>query len=127
MTANNYIGKVGNIARAPELSYGKTGTAFCRFGLAWTPYSKDGEPEAVYYDVVCFKSLAENVAECLQKGDRVVVLGRGEVETWVGRDGQERTSKKILADAVGPELRFRSTALTARARAARSRTSDDPD
>ncbi|HEX6395752.1 MAG TPA: single-stranded DNA-binding protein [Acidimicrobiales bacterium] len=55
---------------------------------------------------LCFGSLAEHVAASLQKGDRVGVVGKGEVETWTGKDGVERHKKEILADGVGPDLRF---------------------
>ena len=55
---------------------------------------------------MCFGSLAENVAESCRKGSRVVVAGKLEDETWTGRDGQERTTVKVVADAIGPDLRF---------------------
>jgi single-stranded DNA-binding protein len=56
--------------------------------------------------VVCFGSLAENVCETCHKGSHVVVAGRLEDDTWTGRDGIERVSEKIIADAVGLDLRF---------------------
>lgn len=99
---------MGRLTDTPELRFGKTGTAFATFGLAVKPYTPQGEPEAdtVFYEVVSFGSLAEHVADCLQKGDRCVVTGKGELEKWTGRDGVERTKRKIVADGVGPDLRF---------------------
>ncbi len=100
--------KVGRLTRDPELRFGKTGTAVATFGLAVKPYVPKGEPEAetVFYEVVTFGGLAEHVAACLLKGDRAVVVGKGEIEHWKDRDGVERTTKKIICDAAGPDLRF---------------------
>jgi single-strand DNA-binding protein len=110
MTASNGTptAKIGNVTREPELRFGKSGLAWCSFGLAYKPYVSKGEPEpeASFYEVVCFATLAEHVAESLLKGDRVVVVGRGELEHWTGKDGVERTTKKIIADGCGPDLRF---------------------
>jgi single-strand DNA-binding protein len=58
-----------------------------------------------FFDVVCFGDLAENAATCLAKGDRVVIVGRIEEDTWTGRDGNERTTAKIVADDIGTSLR----------------------
>jgi single-strand DNA-binding protein len=107
--------KTGNLTEAPEIGQSKSGTTFARFRIAvelplvegdWR-----GEKETTYYSVVCFGSTAEHVCESLQKGDRVIVTGRGELDTWTGKDGQERTTKKIVADAVGAELRFSSLSI----------------
>ena len=72
------------------------------------PYLPGAEtqPDPVYYAVVTFGSLAEHIAEVLNKGDRVVVSGRVEDDTWVGRDVLARASLKIIADGIGKDLRF---------------------
>lgn len=103
-----HVSKVGNITRGPELLSSKSGQAYARFGLAVTPYVPKGEPEpdTEFYEVVAFGSLAEHVAESLAKSDRVVIVGNGELESWTDRDGNERVTKKILAEGVGPDLRF---------------------
>lgn len=106
--------KVGNVTRAPELRFSKAGAACCKFGLAVTPFVPKGQPEAetIFYDVTCFGSLAENVAETIEKGARVLVIGTGKVETWAGKDNQEHKTKVILADACGPDLRFASAVVS---------------
>jgi single-strand DNA-binding protein len=71
-----------------------------------------GERETSFYHVTAFGSLAENVANCLRKGTRVVVTGRGEVRNWTGDDGTEYESEGILADAIGPDLRWATAAVT---------------
>lgn len=103
------VAKVGSIVKQdPELRYSPAGKAFCKFSLQVKPYAPKGEtqPEAVYYEVTAFGSLGEHVAESLRKGHRVAVIGIGKLDTWTGKDGAERTTKEILADAVGPDLRF---------------------
>jgi single-strand DNA-binding protein len=102
------VGKVGNVSREPELRFSEAGKAYCKFGLAVNPWAPPGEekPPAQFYDVTCFGSLAEHVAETLKKGYRVVVVGFGKIETWTGRDNLPHESKVIIADGVGPDLRF---------------------
>ena len=111
------VTKVGNLTRSPELGFGKdSGTAFVRFGLAvevpvqagnWS-----GERRTEFYEVTAFGTLAEHIAECLAKGTRVVVTGRPELDHWNGKDGTARTTKRILADAVGPDLRWATAGVT---------------
>jgi len=112
------VAKVGNLTRDPELRFSATGTPFTRFGLAYRPWTRKGEPEAetTFYEVVSFGSLAEHVAESLRKGQRVVVVGRGELDTWSDDNGTERTTKKIVAEAVGPDLRFETAQVERSAR-----------
>jgi single-strand DNA-binding protein len=109
-TMNTNTTQVGNLTRGPELRYSAKGSAWCTTAVAVNRRKKgddgtwtDLPPE--FFDVVAFGQLAESVAECLAKGDRVIVVGRLESETWTGRDGKERTTDKIVADEVGPSLR----------------------
>lgn len=109
--------KVGNVTRQPELAYSPKGTAYVRFGLAVTPYRRRGElpADTSFYEVVAFGSLAENLAECVEKGARLVVSGRPEVEQVEAKDDPgPRTVKKIVADAIGPDLRFATVQITRR-------------
>jgi len=123
------VAKVGNLTRDPELRFSATGTAFTRFGLAYRPWTRKGEPEAetTFYEVVSFGSLAEHVAESLRKGQRVVVVGRGEIDAWTDAEGTERTTKKIVAEAVGPDLRFETATVSTARRSAAGSIDDAPD
>ncbi len=105
--------KVGKLTRDPELKVTAKGGTFVTFGLAVRPYVPKGEPEpeTTFYEVVCFGSLAEHVAESLEQGDRAVVVGKGELDRWTGKDGTERVTKKIVADAIGPDLRFNAVEI----------------
>jgi single-strand DNA-binding protein len=100
----------GNLTRVPELKFGANGTAYANFTLAEERPKEAGnwagERVTDYYDVVCFRTLAENVAESLPKGARAIVQGNAELEHWTDRDGKKRTSKRIVANHVGAELRF---------------------
>lgn len=107
--------KTGNITREPSLNYGKSGKAVCRFGLAVNvpvePGNWAGEKKTTFYEVACFEGLAENVADCLHKGDRVIVQGTGVLREWE-RDGKSGTANDIAANSVGAELRFSTVAIT---------------
>ncbi len=107
-TDTRTIGMVGNLTADPELHFSAKGTAYATSRISVRPYVAGAEvqPDAEFFDLVCFGGLAENVAEVLRKGSRVVVSGRLETDTWTGRDGVERESQKVIADAIGPELRF---------------------
>lgn len=103
------VAKCGNVTKQPVLKFSeKTNKAFVKFGIAVNPYAPKDQPkpEPQFYDVTAFGSLAENIAASINKGYRVVVIGTGKTETWTAKDGTERTSKVILADSVGPDLRF---------------------
>lgn len=113
MTEPVDVARIGNVTDFPELRFGKSGTAWVTFGLAYRPHVPKGEPEpeTTFYEVVAFGSLAEHVATSLQKGDRALVIGKGELEHWTGRDGVQRSKRKIVAEGVGPDLRFAGAEL----------------
>ena len=108
MTEERATSQVGNVSRDPEMRFSKAGKPWCKFGLAVNPYVPNGEekPPPVFYEVTAFGTLAENICESITKGMRIVVKGTGKLNKWTGNDGQERTTKEITAEAVGPDLRF---------------------
>jgi single-strand DNA-binding protein len=102
--------RVGNLTRDPVLRYSAKGASWATTAIAVDRRGKnedgswhDLQPE--FYEIVCFGDLAENVATCLTKGDRVVIVGQIEEDTWTGRDGQGRTTQKIVANDIGASLR----------------------
>ena len=102
---------IGNLTRDPEIRYTREGQASSTFGLAvtrrWQPRGSDTWEEATsFFDVVCWRDLAENVALSLAKGMRVVVSGRLEQHAWETDEGDRRSRVEIVADDVGPSLRF---------------------
>lgn len=107
-------GLVGNLTDDPILQFGKSGTAWMKARISVKPYVPGAavQPDAEFFDLVAFGSLAEHVCETCNKGDRLVVSGRLEDDTWTGRDGSERTTTKLIADAIGLDLRFAGSGAT---------------
>jgi len=104
------VAKVGNLTREPELRFTPGGITVASTGLAVerpkTPGNWAGERLTEFYELTAFGSLGEHVVECLHKGTRVVVTGNAEVETWVDGEGKSRTTKRIITNAIGPDLRW---------------------
>ena len=110
MSGNN-VDLVGNITREPELRFTPGGMPVATFGLAVNRKVND-EERTSFFDVVCFGSLAENVAESVDKGARVLVVGRLEQRSWETKDGDKRSKVEIVADEVGPSLRWARADVT---------------
>ena len=111
MSNGNSVTLVGNITRDPELRFTPSGQATASFGLAvnrvWNDRQTNERKEAVsFFDVVCWREMAENVSESLTKGSRVLVTGRLEQRSWDGADGERRSKIEIVADEIGPSLRW---------------------
>jgi single-strand DNA-binding protein len=110
---------VGNLTDDPELRFTPTGTAVCKFRVAHTPRTRDGQDsgqwkdgEPTFLDCTIWRQAAENVAESLTRGARVIVTGRLRTERWDGRDGEKRSKMVLDVDAVGPELSFATAKVT---------------
>jgi len=111
MANGNSITLVGNITRDPELRFTPSGQATASFGLAvnrvWNDRQTNERKEAVsFFDIVCWREMAENASESLQKGSRVIVTGRLEQRSWETNDGEKRSKVEVIADEVGPSLRW---------------------
>ena len=106
MAYDNTVTIVGNMTRDPELRYTAKGVPVTDFGVAWNTKDKDGNESVSFFDVTCWRDLAEHVAESLGKGTRVVVYGRLEQDTWENDDGDKRSKVKVIADEVAPSLRW---------------------
>ncbi len=111
MAYDNTVSIVGNVTRDPELRFTQSGAPVCSFGVAWNRrYERGGEQveEVSFFDVTCWRSLAENVAESITKGTRVIVFGRLDQRSWDTPDGERRSKVEIVADDVAPSLRWAS-------------------
>lgn len=100
---------VGNLARDPELRFTQGGQAVVSFGLAVNRrWQKNGqwEEEVSFIDVTAWGTLAENVSECLNKGDRALVCGRIQQQSWESKEGEKRNKIVVQADSIGPDLRW---------------------
>src|ERR1700744_1634667 len=108
---DNSITLVGNVTRDPELRFTPTGAATASFGLAvnrrWqNRQTQEWEEQVSFFDVVCWREMAENVGESLARGSRVIVTGRLEQRTWETTDGDKRSKIELVADEIGPSLRW---------------------
>ncbi len=101
----------GNLTREPEIRYTKEGQATAQLGVAvnrrWQDRTtQEWQESTSFFDVICWRDLAENVALSLTKGMRVVVTGRLEHRSWETDEGEHRSKVEIVADEIGPSLRF---------------------
>ncbi len=118
----NNITILGNITRDPELRFTPSGTAVASFGLAvnrnvQNKNSGEWETQVDFFNVTAWYKLAENCAESLSKGDRVLVSGRLSQDSWESKDGQKRSTVKIIANVIAPSLEFASCRLEKNPRA----------
>ena len=117
MSNTNSIHVVGNITRDPELRFTPTGQARAQFGLAvnrrWqNRQTQEWEEATSFFDVTCWGDLGDNVSESLAKGARVLVIGRLEQRSWETDQGEKRSRVEIIADEVGPSLRWATAQVT---------------
>ena len=115
--ADNTVTVVGNVTRDPEMRYTAGGAANCTFGIAvnrrWmNRQTNEWEERVSFFNVVCWREMAENVSESLGKGARVVVTGRLEQRSWETDNGEKRSVVEIAADEVGPSLRWATATIT---------------
>lgn len=108
MAGGPQVAKVGNLTKDPVLRETTTGKKTIKFTIVVNPYAPVGQPklEPQFYDVQAWNSLAENAATSFRKGHRIVVFGEGKTEEWSGKDGVSHTSKVIVAEAFGHDIRF---------------------
>ncbi len=118
MAGETNITVVGNLTGDPELKFTPSGAAVANFTVASTARTfdkqtnewKDGE--ALFIRCDAWRQLAENVAESLQKGQRVVVTGALKVRNFERQDGSKGTSVEMSVDEIGPSLRFATAKVT---------------
>ena len=120
--ADNTITVVGNVTRDPELKFLNSGQAAIRLSIAvnrrWqNRQTQEWEERVSYFEVTGYGSMAENAANSLQKGARVVVTGRLEQRSWETENGDKRSIVEINADEIAPSLRWATAVVTRTPRA----------
>ena len=118
MAGDTQITVVGNLVSDPELRYTPTGVAVANFRIASTPRTfdrqsnewKDGD--SLFLTCNVWRQAAENVAESLQRGMRVIVQGRLHQRSYETREGEKRTVFEVEVDDVGPSMRNASAKVT---------------
>jgi len=109
---------IGNLTADPELRFTPSGAAVCNFTVASTPRTfdkqsnewKDGE--TLFMRCAVWREAAENVAESLVRGTRVLVSGRLKSRTYETKEGEKRTVVEMDVDEVGPSLKYASAKVT---------------
>ena len=121
----------GNLVADPELTYGESGIAHTKLRVAvnlrfqtadgtW----RDGVP--VFHNVSAFRALAENIARSMKKGDPVIVSGELEFRSYE-KDGAQHEARRIVAEVVGPDLRFGTTSYERTPKPTTTITMGSPD
>ncbi len=118
MAGETQITLVGNLTADPELRFTPSGAAVANFTVASTPRMfdrntnewKDGD--AMFINCSVWRQSAENVAESLSKGMRVIVQGRLKSRSYETREGEKRTVFEIEVEEVGPSLRYATAQVT---------------
>ena len=109
---------VGNLVADPELRYTPTGQAVATFRVASTPRFMDRQTnewkdgDSLFLSCNVWRQAAENVAESLQRGMRVIVQGRLRQRSYETKEGEKRTVYEVEVDEVGPSLRNASAKVT---------------
>lgn len=111
MAQDNQVVIVGNLTRDPELRYTPNGAALVKFGVAVSRRVRDDsgqwkDADTSFFDVTAWRSLAENVAESITQGTRVVVVGRLRTNSWETAEGEKRSKVEIEAEEVAPSLKW---------------------
>jgi len=108
----------GNLVNDPEIRFTSGGQAVATFRVASTPRTRDNstgewrDGDTLFLTVIAWRQMAENVAESLQRGMRVLVTGRLRQRSYETREGEKRTVYEVEADDVGPSLRSASAKVT---------------
>lgn len=118
MAGETVITIVGNLTADPELRFTPSGAAVANFTVASTPRNFDRQTnewrdgEAMFLNCAVWRQAAENVAESLTKGARVIVQGRLKARSFETREGDKRTVFEVDVDEVGPALRYATAKVT---------------
>lgn len=118
MAGDTTITIIGNLTADPELRFTTTGTPVANFTVASTPRTfnrttsewEDGD--ALFLRCTIWKQAAENVAESLTRGARVVVQGRLQQRSFQTKEGEKRTVMELTVDEIGPSLRYATATVT---------------
>jgi len=117
-TGDTVITLVGNLVDDPELRFTPSGAAVAKFRVASTPRYMDRQTnewkdgESLFLTCNVWRQAAENAAETLQRGMRVIVQGRLKQRSYETREGEKRTVFEVEVDEVGPSLRNATAKVT---------------
>lgn len=111
----NSVTLIGNLVDDPELRFTPAGIAMAKVRFAVNRrYQKNGEwtEDTSFFGGTLWRDAAENAAESLQKGMRVIVTGRLEQRSWETQEGEKRSMVEVAIDEIGPSLRWATATIT---------------
>ncbi|MCH7846159.1 MAG: single-stranded DNA-binding protein [Acidobacteria bacterium] len=116
MSNTNSVTLIGNLVDDPELRFTPSGVAMTkiRFAVNKRYQNRDGEwqEETSFFGGTCWRDMAENVAESLQKGLRVIVVGELQQRSWETQEGEKRSVVEVDIKEIGPSVRWATTTVT---------------
>lgn len=107
--ADSTVTITGNLTRDPELRFTTGGRALASFGVAVSrryQVNNEWQEQTSFFNVTAWGTLAENCSASLAKGARVIVTGRLEQRSYETKEGEKRSAVDIIADEIGPSLRW---------------------
>jgi len=122
MAGDTVITVIGNLTSDPELRWTPSGAAVATFTIASTPRTLDRQTqewkdgEALFLRCSVWREAAENVAESLTRGSRVMAQGRLKQRSFETKEGEKRTVIELEADEIGPSLRYATATVSKAAR-----------
>jgi len=123
---------VGNLTAAPEIKFAKSGNAWARFTVVTSDRVKDKETDKwedknpTFWRCVAFGKLAEHLADSLEKGARVIVLGKVHEESYKDKEGNERREMRVTVDEIAASLKFGALKPGTPAARPQAAPADDP-
>jgi single-strand DNA-binding protein len=117
--ADSTVTLVGNLTRDPELRFTQGGRAVATLGMAVSrryQVNNEWQEQTSFFNVVCWGTLGENAAASLTKGTRIMCTGRLEQRQYETQDGDKRSIVEVVADEIGPSLRWATAQVERTAR-----------
>ncbi len=112
---SNNVTLIGNLVDDPELRFTPSGVAMAKLRFAvnrrWRDQAGEWQEDTSFFTGTCWRDQAEQVAESLQKGTRIIVTGRLEQRSWETEQGDKRSVVEIQIDEVGPSLRWATASV----------------
>lgn len=115
MSTNN-LTLIGNLVEDPELRFTPNGTAMAKIRFAvnrrYQDRNNEWQEDTSFFTGTCWRDMAENVAESLTKGMRVIVNGRLQQRSWETQEGEKRSVVEIDVQEIGPSVRWATATVT---------------
>src|SRR5665811_1108557 len=118
--ATNTVTVIGNLVEDPELRFTPSGIAMAKIRVAvdgrWKDQAGEWQEQTSFFGGTLWREAAENAAESLQKGVRVMITGSLEQRQWETQEGEKRSVVELRIEEIGPSLRWATASITKTAR-----------